>query len=61
MLLARCYSSVLIKIKSEAKTFVLRNIQPHLMTTCDRLSALIRDQLGGDVREKFDVGYFQKQ
>lgn len=45
--------------KSEAKTFVLRNIQPHLMTTCDRLSALIRDQLGGDVREKFDVGYFQ--
>ena len=45
--------------KSEAKTFVLRNIQPHLMTTCDHLSALIRDQLGGDVREKFDVGYFQ--
>ena len=45
--------------KSESKTFTIRNIDPTLVTTCNQLRGLIKAQLGGEVCDQFDVGYYQ--
>ena len=57
-------SKVLLKCvskerKSESKTFALRNIDPTLVTTCNQLRALIKEQLGEEVCDEFDIGYYQ--
>ena len=44
--------------KSESKIFSLRNINVSLVTTCDRLRGLIKAQLGDELRDVFDVGYY---
>ena len=41
------------------KTFAIRNIDPTLVTTCNQLQGLIKAQLGGEVCNEFDVGYYQ--
>ena len=46
--------------KKEAKTFTLRNVNPIITKTCERLKDLIREQLMDDIIPyDFDVGYIE--
>lgn len=53
-LLLKCVSR---EAKKESKTFLIRNIRPAAITSCNALKALIKAQYGNEIRDSFDIGY----